>query len=103
MEDKKNFIPFHQGNRIFPEITVKSLLIGILISFLSSSIVTYVGLYAEITAVLFFPTIVFSLIVIKIFGGNILEANFSGVIISGAESIIYAMILSVPVFILLGV
>jgi len=98
-EDFKSFIP---GNKTIPELTVKSILVGVFLAILLGAANAYLGLYAGMTVSAIIPGAVIALALLKPFKGTILEVNFSTMGAAAGEAVAAGVIFTIPALVLLG-
>jgi len=108
MFDRKNFNSLYPPSKNISELSIiRYVIFGFVIvgitTFFFSSAMVYIGLYAGMGIAIFFPTIIISMIIIKLFKGNAREAHFAGVVASAAGDIAIAIVVTLPVFIILGI
>jgi putative OPT family oligopeptide transporter len=98
-EDFESFIP---GNKLIPELTIKSILVGVFLAILLGAANAYLGLYAGMTVSAIIPGAVIALALLRPFKGTILEVNFSTMGASAGEAIAAGVIFTIPALVLLG-
>ncbi len=87
-----------------PEITIKALFLGILLSIVLASANAYLGLFAGMTVSASIPAAVISMGVLSFFRKkNILENNLVQTAASAGESLAAGVIFTIPAMVLLGV
>lgn len=95
--------PYIPATTILPEITVKALILGVLLSVALAGANAYLGLFAGITVSASIPAAVISMGVLKLFRqSNILENNIVQTAASAGESLAAGVIFTIPALILLG-
>ncbi|MCK4872863.1 MAG: oligopeptide transporter, OPT family [Phycisphaerales bacterium] len=95
--------PFIPASKILPEITVKAIVLGILLSVILASANTYLGLFAGMTVSASIPAAVISMAILRAFKkSNILENNIVQTAASAGESLAAGVIFTFPALILLG-
>ena len=86
-----------------PEITVKAVLLGILLSMILAGANAYLGLFAGMTASASIPAAVISMGVLSLFKKhNILEDNIVQTAASAGESLAAGVIFTIPALLLMG-
>ncbi len=86
-----------------PEITVRSVVLGIILSVLLAGANAYLGLFAGLTVSASIPAAVISMGVLKMFGdSNILENNIVQTSASAGESLAAGVIFTLPALIILN-
>ena len=102
-EDLSQETPYIPASRSLPEITVKSVILGALLSMTLASANAYLGLFAGITVSASIPAAVISMAILKLFReSNILENNIVQTSASAGESLAAGVIFTIPAMILLG-
>ncbi|MDD3807155.1 MAG: oligopeptide transporter, OPT family, partial [Candidatus Marinimicrobia bacterium] len=90
-------------NKILPEITVKSVILGVFLSIILASANAYLGLFAGMTVSASIPAAVISMGVLKLFKrSNILENNIVQTAASAGESLAAGVIFTIPALVLMG-
>ncbi len=91
------------NNNHLPEITVKAVLLGILLSVILAGANAYLGLFAGMTVSASIPAAVISMGVLSFFKkSNILENNIVQTAASAGESLAAGVIFTIPALVLLG-
>ncbi|MBU1699436.1 MAG: oligopeptide transporter, OPT family [Candidatus Eisenbacteria bacterium] len=86
-----------------PEITVKALVLGVLLSVILAGANAYLGLFAGMTVSASIPAAVISMGVLRLFGKtNILENNIVQTAASAGESLAAGVIFTIPALVLMG-
>ena len=96
--DKKEFKPYIPADRITPEITVTSIIIGILLAVIFGAANAYLGLRVGMTVSASIPAAVISMGVIRVLmrKNSILESNIVQTIGSAGESLAAGAIFTLP-------
>lgn len=90
-------------NNQFPEITIKAIILGVLLSMLLAGANAYLGLFAGMTVSASIPAAVISMGVLAFFKkSNILENNIVQTAASAGESLAAGVIFTIPALVLLG-
>ncbi len=90
-------------NKPLPEITLKAILLGILLSMILAGANAYLGLFAGMTVSASIPAAVISMGVLKLFRkSNILENNIVQTAASAGESLAAGVIFTIPALILMN-
>ena len=98
--DEKPVIP---ASTTLPEITVKAVFLGVLLSVVLAGANAYLGLFAGMTVSASIPAAVVSMAVLRAFKrSNILENNLVQTSASAGESLAAGVIFTVPALVLLG-
>ncbi len=86
-----------------PEITIKAILLGIVLSMILAGANAYLGLFAGMTVSASIPAAVISMGVLRLFRrSNILENNIVQTAASAGESLAAGVIFTIPALILMG-
>ncbi|MCD7825618.1 MAG: oligopeptide transporter, OPT family [Clostridiaceae bacterium] len=98
MDDKKDFKPYIPADQVVPELTVTSILIGILLAILFGAANAYLGLRVGMTVSASIPAAVISMGIIRILlkRESILENNMVQTIGSAGESVAAGAIFTLP-------
>ena len=96
-------VPVVGSSVSLPEITVKAIVLGILLSVVLAGANAYLGLFAGITVSASIPAAVMSMAVLRAFRrSNILENNLVQTAASAGESLAAGVIFTVPALVLMG-
>jgi putative OPT family oligopeptide transporter len=86
-----------------PQLTIKAIALGIILSVLLAGANAYLGLFAGLTVSASIPAAVISMAVLRLFrNSNILENNIVQTAASAGESLAAGVIFTIPALILLG-
>ena len=86
-----------------PQLTVKAILLGIVLSMVLAGANAYLGLFAGMTVSASIPAAVISMAILKMFkNSNILENNIVQTAASAGESIAAGVIFTLPALVILG-
>lgn len=98
MEDKKEFKPYIPASKITPELTVTSVIMGILLAVIFGAANAYLGLRVGMTVSASIPAAVISMCVIRIImrKNSVLESNIVQTIGSAGESLAAGAIFTLP-------
>lgn len=98
MKNEENFKPFISAERKMPEITVTSVIIGIILAVVFSAANAYLGLRVGMTVSASIPAAVISMAIIRIIlkRDSILENNIVQTIGSAGESVAAGAIFTLP-------
>ena len=95
--------PYVSADRVLPEITVKAVILGVLLSALLAGANAYLGLLAGMTVSASIPAAVISMALLRAFRrSNILENNIVQTAASAGESLAAGVIFTFPALIILG-
>ena len=87
-----------------PEITIKALFLGVVLSMILAGANAYLGLFAGMTVSASIPAAVISMGVLSLFKkSNILENNIVQTAASAGESLAAGVIFTIPALVLMGV
>ncbi len=98
MENKKEFKPYVPADKVTPEITVTSIIMGILLSVIFGAANAYLGLRVGMTVSASIPAAVIAMGVIRIImrKNSILESNIVQTLGSAGESLAAGAIFTLP-------
>ena len=102
MSSREEFNSFIPGDKTIPELTIKSILVGVFLAIVLGAANAYLGLYAGMTVSAIIPGAVIALALLKPFKGTILEVNFSTMGAAAGEAIAAGVIFTIPALVLLG-
>jgi len=86
-----------------PQLTIKAILLGLILSVVLAGANAYLGLFAGLTVSASIPAAVISMAILKMFkNSNILENNIVQTAASAGESIAAGVIFTIPALVLLG-
>ena len=89
--------------RPLPEITIKAVILGILLSIILAAANAYLGLFAGMTVSASIPAAVISMGILSLFRrSNILENNIVQTAASAGESLAAGVIFTIPALVLMG-
>lgn len=95
--------PYIDSNTSLPEITVKAVVLGALLSIVLSAANAYFGLFAGLTVSASIPAAVISMAFLKVFkNSNILENNLVQTAASAGESLAAGVIFTIPALVIMG-
>ena len=96
--DKKNFKPYIPADRVTPEITVTSIVMGIILAVVFGAANAYLGLRVGMTVSASIPAAVIAMGVIRVImrKNSILESNVVQTIGSAGESVASGAIFTIP-------
>ncbi len=97
---KKSYI---DSNTKLPEITLKAVILGAILSIVLSAANAYFGLFAGLTVSASIPAAVISMALLKVFkNSNILENNLVQTAASAGESLAAGVIFTIPALVIMG-
>ncbi|MEM9673625.1 MAG: oligopeptide transporter, OPT family [Bacteroidota bacterium] len=95
--------PYISPKTKLPELTLKAILLGALLSVILSAANAYFGLFAGLTVSASIPAAVISMAILKLFrNSNILENNMVQTAASAGESLAAGVIFTIPALIIMG-
>lgn len=95
--------PYIPASVTLPEITIKALVLGVLLSLLLAGANAYLGLFAGITVSASIPAAVISMAVLRLFRqSNILENNIVQTAAASGEGLAAGAIFTLPALLILG-
>ncbi len=98
MNTEKEFKPYIPAEKVTPELTIKSIIMGVLLAIIFGAANAYLGLKVGMTVSASIPAAVISMGFFRIIrGGSILESNVSQTIGSAGESLAAGAIFTLPV------
>ncbi|MFV1979977.1 MAG: OPT family oligopeptide transporter, partial [Rhodothermia bacterium] len=97
------FKPYIPASQSLPEITVKAVILGAVLSMVLAGANAYLGLKVGLTVSASIPAAVISMAILRMFKtSNILENNIVQTAASAGESLAAGVIFTIPALILLG-
>lgn len=103
MSDKQESKSYISPSTYLPEITLKAVGLGFVLSVLLAGANAYLGLFAGMTVSASIPAAVISMAVLKLFKqSNILENNIVQTAASAGESLAAGVIFTIPALVLIG-
>ena len=98
-----NEAPYVPASTILPEITIKAVILGAVLSVALAAANAYLGLFAGITVSASIPAAVISMAVLRLFPrSNILENNIVQTSASAGESLAAGVIFTIPALVIMG-
>ena len=95
--------PYVSPSTSLPEITIKSLFLGIVLAIVLGAANAYLGLFAGLTVSASIPAAVISMALLRSFkSSNILENNIVQTAASAGESVSAGVIFTIPALVILG-
>ena len=98
MNEKNEFKPYIPADRVMPELTVTSIIMGMLLAVIFGAANAYLGLRVGMTVSASIPAAVISMGVIRVImkRNSILESNMVQTIGSAGESLAAGAIFTIP-------
>ena len=91
------------SNKPLPEITIKAVILGVVLSMILAGANAYLGLFAGMTVSASIPAAVISMGILRLFKrSNILENNIVQTAASAGESLAAGVIFTIPALVLMG-
>jgi putative OPT family oligopeptide transporter len=100
---KAPFRPYVPADSKMPELTLRAVLLGIVISVILGAANAYLGLKAGMTVAATYPAAVIAMALLRLRKGSILEENIARTLGSAGESVAAGAIFTIPAFVLAGV
>ncbi len=95
--------PYIPASTLLPEITLKAIVLGVVLSVTLAAANAYLGLFAGITVSASIPAAVISMAVLRLFPrSNILENNIVQTSASAGESLAAGVIFTIPALVIMG-
>ena len=95
--------PYVSPTTQLPELTLKAVLLGAILSVILSAANAYFGLFAGLTVSASIPAAVISMAILKVFkNSNVLENNMVQTAASAGESLAAGVIFTIPALIIMG-
>jgi putative OPT family oligopeptide transporter len=103
-EQKSAQQPYIPADRDVPEVTIRALVLGAILSIVMAAANTYLGLYAGMTVAASIPAAVISMALLRgvLGSGTILENNIVQTMASTGESLAAGVIFTVPALVMVG-
>jgi len=98
-DDFKSFIP---SSKSIPELTLKAVGVGVLLSIILGAANAYLGLYAGMTVSAVIPGAVMAFALLRPFKGTILEVNIGMMGAAAGEALAAGVIFTIPALVILG-
>ncbi|WP_102401623.1 OPT family oligopeptide transporter [Haloimpatiens massiliensis] len=103
-DDQKEYIPYVPSEKVMPEFTLLSVIIGIILAIVFGAANAYLGLKVGMTVSASIPAAVISMAIVRVIlkRKSILENNMVQTIASAGESVAAGAIFTIPALFLLG-
>ncbi len=102
MSSRENFKSFIPAKTDLPELTIKAILVGALLSIILGSANAYFGLYAGMTVSAAIPGAVMAFALLRPLKGTILEINIGMMGAAAGTALAAGVIFTIPAMVLLG-
>ena len=99
---KETFKPFVPASSTLAELTLKSLLLGIVMAIVLGAANAYLGMKAGLTVAATFPAAVVAMAALRPLKGTILEENIARTTASVGEALVAGAIFTLPAFVISG-
>lgn len=99
---RENFKSYIPSKKELPELTLKAILVGALLSIVMGAANAYLGLFVGMTVSATIPAAVMSVAFLKPLKANLLEVNIAKVATSAGESLAAGVIFTVPALVVLA-
>src|ERR1700730_13472814 len=101
-EQQRRFRPFVPENLEMREFTLKTLLLGLVMTVILGAANAYLGLRAGMTIAATYPAAVISMAVVRMWKGSLLEENIARTAGSIGESVAAGAVFTLPAFVIAG-
>lgn len=95
-------VPYVPASKSMAELTVKSVVLGVLMAIVLGAANAYLGMKAGLTVAATFPAAVVAMAAMRILGGTILEENIARTTASVGEALVAGAIFTIPAFVISG-
>jgi putative OPT family oligopeptide transporter len=96
------FVPVVPEKTNLPEMTVRAVLLGLILTVILGAANAYLGLRAGMTIAATYPAAIIGMAVLRLFKGSILEENIARTVGSIGESIAAGAVFTIPAFFIAG-
>ncbi len=96
------FVPFVPEKTNLPEMTLRAVILGLVMTVILGAANAYLGLRAGMTIAATYPAAIIGMAVLRLFKGSILEENIARTIGSIGESIAAGAVFTIPAFLIAG-
>jgi putative OPT family oligopeptide transporter len=96
----RRFVPFVPEKSNLPEMTLRAVLLGLVMTVILGAANAYLGLRAGMTIAATYPAAIIGMAVLRLFKGSILEENIARTIGSIGESIAAGAVFTIPAFLI---
>ncbi len=103
MAVEPDFVPYIPAEKKLPELTIKAILVGLILTVIMAAANAYLGLYAGMTVSATIPSVVMAVAFFKILKGNILEVNLSKSMAVTGEALAAGIIFTFPALLILSI
>ncbi len=97
----EEFVPYIPPERFIPELTLKMLLTGIVLTIVMAAANAYLGLYAGMTVSAPIPAVVMALVFLRPLKGTVLEINLAKAMAVTGEALAAGVIFTFPALLVL--
>ncbi len=97
----EEFVPYIPPEKIIPELTLKMVVVGILLTIVMAAANAYLGLYAGMTVSATIPAVVMALVFLRPLKGTVLEINLAKAMAVTGEALAAGVIFTFPALLVL--
>ncbi len=97
----EEFVPYIPPEKIVPELTIKMIVSGIILTIVMAAANAYLGLYAGMTVSATIPSVVIALVMLRPFKGTVLEINLAKAMAVTGEALAAGVIFTFPALVVL--
>ncbi|MGQ9583249.1 MAG: OPT family oligopeptide transporter [Thermoplasmatota archaeon] len=97
----EEFVPYIPPERVLPELTIKMLVTGIILTIVMAAANAYLGLYAGMTVSATIPAVVMALVFLRPLRGTVLEINLAKAMAVTGEALAAGVIFTFPALLVL--
>lgn len=101
-ESGEEFVPYVPSEKILPELTIKAIILGAILSVVMAAANAYLGLKVGMTVSAAIPAAVISMAMFKAVKGSVLEITTSKTMASTGESLAAGVIFTIPALVIIG-
>ncbi len=101
-ENREEFVPYVPSEKILPELTIKAIILGAVLSVVMAAANAYLGLKVGMTVSAAIPAAVISMAMFKAVKGSVLEITTSKTMASTGESLAAGVIFTIPALVIIG-
>jgi putative OPT family oligopeptide transporter len=99
----KTFCSYVPDNTDMPELTLRAVLLGVILTVILGAANTYLALRAGLTIAATYPAAVIGMALLRLMRGSLLEENITRTVGSIGESVAAGAIFTIPAFVISGV
>lgn len=98
---EETFVPYISPDKTIPEITVKSVTLGLILAILMAAANAYLGLFVGMTVSAAIPAAVIAMALLKPLKGTVLEVNVAETFAAAGEALAAGVIFTIPALLIL--